>query len=179
MGHVHLLQTLAHRPTGTQAHRPTGPSAKCRKNRNTQNAKQYATQYALLQALCRHDAATLHDPRAERWPCCCASAARYGHHASHATPQAQTPTHDPSIAQLVERWTVGGWRGTRRAGIHRSLVQIRLEGVALFFDRLAFVVLPAAADTSDLTAARCSQNEKESFRYRESNPSLLGESQKS
>ena len=30
----------------------------------------------------------------------------------------------PSIAQLVERWTVVG----SRAEIHRSLVQIRLEG---------------------------------------------------
>ena len=33
--------------------------------------------------------------------------------------------HVPSIAQLVERWTVVGYK----AEIHRSLVQIRFEGV--------------------------------------------------
>ncbi len=170
MGHVHLLPTFAnvgkpqaHWHTGPQAQVPSAAKTAIYAIRNT-----IRTFTGTLQAR-----PTLHDPRAERWPCCCASAARYDHHASHATPRAHTPTHDPSIAQLVERWTVGGWRVTRRAGIHRSLVQIRLEGGALFFDRLAFVV------TSDLTAARCSQNEKESFRYRESNPGLLGESQKS
>ena len=34
---------------------------------------------------------------------------------------------DPSIAQLVERWTVDV------ADIHRSLVRIRLEGYQFFF----------------------------------------------
>ena len=38
--------------------------------------------------------------------------------------------HVPSIAQLVERWTVVG---LRKAGIHRSLVRIRLEGVSFSY----------------------------------------------
>ena len=57
----------------------------------------------------------------------------------HATPQRRVLAlalaftlnrHVPSIAQLVERWTVVG----NRAEIHRSLVQIRLEGVHFCFD---------------------------------------------
>ena len=57
----------------------------------------------------------------------------------HATPQRlllglalafTDDRHVPSIAQLVERWTVVG----NRAEIHRSLVQIRLEGVHFCFD---------------------------------------------
>ena len=43
-----------------------------------------------------------------------------------------TDNTSPSIAQLVERWTVVG----QQADIHRSLVQIRLEGVILLDKRL-------------------------------------------
>lgn len=44
----------------------------------------------------------------------------------------------PSIAQLVERWTVVGYQ----TEIHRSLVQIRLEGVPFcFFFIFALVLL--------------------------------------
>lgn len=43
----------------------------------------------------------------------------------HDTISYRAPLQQPSIAQLVERWTVED----TRAGIHRSLVQIRLEGI--------------------------------------------------
>ena len=44
---------------------------------------------------------------------------------------------DPSIAQLVERWTVEVME------IHRSLVRIRLEGLFFFFCFVTFFFLSA------------------------------------
>ena len=48
---------------------------------------------------------------------------------------APTDAHPPLVAQLVERWTVGV-----RAGIHRSMVQIRPGGrfVSLTFAQVTF-----------------------------------------
>ena len=43
----------------------------------------------------------------------------------------------PSIAQLVERWTVV----CSMSDIHRSLVQIRLEGVSKFFRSFSHLFL--------------------------------------
>ena len=57
----------------------------------------------------------------------------------------------PSIAQLVERWTVGE---RADAGIHRSLVQLRLEGWQPFCRRCsrnAARVATPSIRTSDLT----------------------------
>ena len=44
----------------------------------------------------------------------------------------------PSIAQLVERWTVVVEAFQKRRDIHRSLVRIRLEGI-FFVERSFFV----------------------------------------
>ena len=50
---------------------------------------------------------------------------------AYKTRTLQPALHRPSIAQLVERWTVEA----SDTEIHRSLVQIRLEGVHIFLHR--------------------------------------------
>ena len=114
MGHCYLLPS------------PTAPSAEillgCRNRRNPPFHKHFAITE-------RPPPGLLHPGRSPSTAACM------------ATPRYDSPAQDPSIAQLVERWTVDGWRVARLAGIHRSLVQFRLEGLSLLLPLPSFTCL--------------------------------------